>query len=116
MRINPFKAVVADVMRHRGVRGAFVVAATDGIPIAATLEYGVDGDAVAALAASLYQRAGASAAAAGHGAASFVQLEGDDGWLCVTGRDDFVLAAVAEPRVNVALLRLTLLRARERLT
>lgn len=109
---NPFRHVVADVMRQRGVRGAFLVDAADGIPIASTLNFGVDGDAIAALAASLYQRANASTSAAGYGAASYFQLEGELGWLCVTGRDAFVLAAVAEPRVNAALLRLSLLRAR----
>jgi predicted regulator of Ras-like GTPase activity (Roadblock/LC7/MglB family) len=112
---NPFQHVVAEVMRLRGVQGAIVVDAADGIPIASTLDVGVDGDAVAALAASLFQRAAAATVAAGYGSAAYVQLEGEHGWLCVTGQHGMVLAAVAEPRTNVALLRLALLRAREHL-
>ena len=112
---NPYQHVVAEVMRLRGVQGAIVVDAGDGIPIASTLDVGVDGEAVAALAASLFQRAAAATVAAGYGTSAYVQLEGERGWLCVTGQGGLVLAAVAEPRTNVALLRLALLRAREHL-
>lgn len=111
-RRSPFHDALSELMKQRGVLGALVADARDGIVIASTLAVGIDGDAVAALAASLHQRARSAAAAAGYGDASFFQLQAEHGWLCVTGAGDFVLAAVAEPRANVARLRMSLLRRR----
>jgi predicted regulator of Ras-like GTPase activity (Roadblock/LC7/MglB family) len=107
-----FQAILREVMRLRGVRGALLADARDGIPIATALDVDVDGDAVAALAVSLYGHAERAVAAAGYGRSTFFQLQAEAGWLCVVSSGAFVLAAVAEPRVNVALLRLRLLQAR----
>lgn len=112
---SPYHDVVAELSRQRGVLGVMVVDAADGIPIASTLAVGVDGDAVAALAASLVQQTARAAQAAGFGAASYFQLQAEQGWLCATGAGAFVIAVVAEPRTNAALLRLALLRARREL-
>ncbi len=111
-RVSPFQATLREVMKQRGVLGALIVDAVDGIPIESTLAVGVDGDAVAALAASLFGHSCRAVAAANHGDGAYLQLQAEHGWLCVTGNGDIVLAVVAEPRANVALLRLTLLRAR----
>ena len=110
-----FRVVVAELVRQRGVRAALLVDARDGIPIVSTLDVDVDGDAVAALAVSLQGHARRAVSAAGYGDASFLQVQGDHGWLCVADAGAFVLAAVADPRANVALLRLSMLRARDAL-
>jgi predicted regulator of Ras-like GTPase activity (Roadblock/LC7/MglB family) len=47
------------------------------------------------------------------GDASLLQLEAEKGRVCAVGRDGLVLIAVAEPRVNLGLLRVELLKARE---
>lgn len=112
---GPYHGLLAELMKQRGVLGALVADAGDGIVIASTLAVGIDGDAVAALAASLFQRARSAAGAAGYGDAAFFQLQAEHGWLCVTEAGAFVLAAVAEPRANVARLRVSLLRARAEL-
>lgn len=111
-RVSPFRATLDEVMKQRGVLGALVVDAADGIPIESTLAVGVDGDAVAALAASLFGHARRAAVAANYGDGTYFQLQAEHGWLCVSGTDALVLAVVAEPRTNVALLRLSMLRAR----
>ena len=116
MSAPAFKALLRDLTRLRGVQGAILADARDGIPIATTLDVDVDGDAVAALAVSLYGHAARAAAAAGYGRATYFQLQAPRGWLCVVAAGEFVLAAVAEPRANVALLRLRLLHARAELT
>ena len=108
---SPFGTVLASISRHRGVLGAFVVSERDGIAVESLVQIGVDTDAVAALAASLYRKARLAAAAAGYGASSFVHLEGQRGRICATGSGDLVLVAIAESRVNFGLLRLEMLRA-----
>lgn len=110
-----FPELLRALMRQRGVSGVLLVDARDGIPIASTLAVGIDGDAVAAVAAALYDRARAAAHAAGAPDADVVHVEAERGSLCAVGAGCFVLAAVAEPRANLALLRLALLRARRRL-
>jgi predicted regulator of Ras-like GTPase activity (Roadblock/LC7/MglB family) len=109
------RALVADVARQRGVRGVLVADRHDAIPIVCTLDVDVDGDAVAALAVSLQGHARRALDVAGYGRAAFLQVQGDHGWLCVADAGGFVLAAVADPRANVALLRLSMLRARDAL-
>ena len=109
---SPFHDLLLEVTRQRGVLGALVVDVTDGIPVESTLAVGVDGDAVAALAASLFDHARRASAAANYGAATYFQLRAEHGWLCVTGQGALALAVVAEPRANTALLRLSLLRSR----
>lgn len=110
-----FRSILGDLTRQRGVLGSLVADATDAIPIVSTLAVGIDGDAVAALAVSLYRHAREAAGAAGYGDASFFQLQAELGWLCVTGSGDLVLVAVADPRANVARLRIALLKARAEL-
>lgn len=101
--------------RQRGVSGALLVDGRDGIPIASTLDVGIDADTVAAVAAVLYDRARQVARDAGATDAGVVHVEAARGALCAVGAGDFVLVAVADPRANLALLRLALLRARRRL-
>ena len=102
------------VTRVRGVRGAMLVAGDDGLVVAEQLMEGIKGAAVAALAASLASRLGRAMEAAGVGASLFWHLQAQRGALLVVGASSGILVvAVAEPDVNVGLVRLELLRAAE---
>ncbi len=100
------------ITRVRGVRGAMLVAGDDGVVVAEQLMEGIRGAAVAALAASLAARLGRAMQAAGVGASQFWHLQCDRGALLVVPAPSGTLVvAVAEPDVNVGLVRLELLRA-----
>jgi len=103
------------LIRHRGVLGSLVVDERDGIIVDSSLSVGLRGAVVAALAGSLYRKARLSAAAAGLGEATFLQLEAERGRVCAVGRNDLVIVVVAEPRTNIGLLRMEMLRAVETL-
>jgi predicted regulator of Ras-like GTPase activity (Roadblock/LC7/MglB family) len=92
-----------------------IVGESDGLIVDSALQIGVKGAVVAALAASLYRRARLAADAAGVGTATFLQLEAQRGRLCAVGRNDLVLVALAEPRANVGMLRIEMLKALEAL-
>jgi len=108
---RPFASILDTLTRQRWVTAALVVSERDGIVVESNLQIGQSGDRVAALAASLYRKARQSARAAGLGAVSFMQLEAPNGRLCAVGGGDLVLVVVAEPAVNVGLVRVELLRA-----
>jgi predicted regulator of Ras-like GTPase activity (Roadblock/LC7/MglB family) len=108
---RPFASILDTLTRQRWVTAALVVSERDGIVVESNLQIGQSGDRVAALAASLYRKARLSARAAGLGAVSFMQLEAPNGRLCAVGGGDLVLVVVAEPAVNVGLVRVELLRA-----
>jgi predicted regulator of Ras-like GTPase activity (Roadblock/LC7/MglB family) len=75
---------------------------------------GIKGPAVAALAASLAGRLRRAMEAAGLGASVFWHLAADHGTLLVVpAASGILVVAVAEPDVNIGLVRLELLRASE---
>ena len=112
---SPFAEALGSLIRQRGVLGSMVVSESDGIVVDSNLQIGVRGPVVAALAASLYRKARLSGRAAGFGDCAFLQLEAAEGRVCAVGRGDLVLVAVAEPRANVGLIRVEMLRAVEAL-
>jgi len=104
------------VTRVRGVRGAMLVSADDGLVVAEQLMEGIKGGAVAALAASLAGRLRRAMEAGGVGASVFWHLQAEQGALLVvpgTTAGGILVVAVAEPDVNIGLVRLELLRAGE---
>ncbi len=109
--MNPYPALVSAMTRHRGVLACMVVMEDDGILVDATAQIGVDTAAFAALTASLYRKAARAASAAGFGGVSFCELEAERGRVIAAGRNGLVIIAVAEPKVNLGLLRIELLRA-----
>ena len=113
--MSDFTAVLDALTRQRGVRGSLVVSASDGITIDSNLQFGQDGNRVAALAASLYRKARKSAKAAGLGATGFMQMEAESGRICAIGGDEILLVVVAERTANVGLIRVEMLRAAEAL-
>jgi predicted regulator of Ras-like GTPase activity (Roadblock/LC7/MglB family) len=109
-----FGGVLDLITRVRGVRGAMLVAGDDGVVVAEQLMEGIKGPAVAALAASLAGRLRRAMEAAGLGASVFWHLAADQGTLLVVPATSGILVvAVAEPDVNIGLVRLELLRASE---
>ena len=110
---SPFAAMLGALIRHRGVKGCFVVGEGDGLIVDSQLQFGVDGATFAALTASLYRKARRAAQAAGFGDATFLELDAEQGRVCAVGRHDLVLVVVAEPRVNVGLVRVEMLKAAE---
>jgi predicted regulator of Ras-like GTPase activity (Roadblock/LC7/MglB family) len=92
-----------------------LVSTEDGLVIAEQLMEGIKGGAVAALAASLAGRLRRAMEAAGTGTSVFWHLQAEQGALLVVpGNEGAVLVvAVAEPDVNIGLVRLELLRAAE---
>jgi predicted regulator of Ras-like GTPase activity (Roadblock/LC7/MglB family) len=102
------------ITRVRGVRGAMLVSAEDGLVIAEQLMEGIKGTAVAALAASLAGRLRRAMEAAGLGTSVFWHLQADQGTLLVVpAASGMLVVAVAEADVNIGLVRLELLRAGE---
>ena len=98
------------VMRMPGVRGALVVAVRDGLVVDGRVHVGVRSEAVAALAASLYQRAQRSTEDGAEGR-RFVELEAERGRIMIAGEGDLALMAVLEPRANAGQARLAVRRA-----
>jgi predicted regulator of Ras-like GTPase activity (Roadblock/LC7/MglB family) len=102
------------ITRVRGVRGAMVVSAEDGLVVADALMEGIRGNAVAALAGSLAARLARAGAAAGAGEQRFVHLAADGGaLLLLPGSDGLLIVAVTDHQVNVGLARLEMQRAAE---
>jgi predicted regulator of Ras-like GTPase activity (Roadblock/LC7/MglB family) len=109
------------ITRVRGVRGAMLVSADDGLVIAEQLMEGIKGGAVAALAASLAGRLRRAMEAAGTGTSVFWHLQAEQGALLVVpgadsggdGGGGILVVAVTEPDVNIGLVRLELLRVAE---
>jgi predicted regulator of Ras-like GTPase activity (Roadblock/LC7/MglB family) len=84
--------------------------------VAERLMEGIDGRAVAALAASLVQRLGRATGGAGLQRPGFVHLKGQSGSvLAAPGAEDLLLVAVAGPEVNLGRARIEMLDAVGRL-
>jgi predicted regulator of Ras-like GTPase activity (Roadblock/LC7/MglB family) len=108
---SPFAMVLQSLVRQRGVRGSLVAGERDGLVVDADLQAGIEGAAVAALAASLYRRARLSAGAAGLGDVTYLRLDAERGHVCIAGRGELVLVALAEDGANLGLVRAALLKA-----
>ena len=106
-----FTPILDALTRQRGVRASLVVGADDGMTIDANMQIGQENTRIAALAASLYTKARRSAAAAGLGGTGFMQLEAEDGRICIIGGAQVVLVVVADRDANVGLIRVEMLRA-----
>jgi len=108
---SQFSRITESLIRHRGVLGAMIVGVHDGMIVDSTLQIGVNGNAVAALSASLYGKARRTATAAGFGTTGFLELTAEQGRLCAAGGEELVIIVVCETLVNVGMLRVELLRA-----
>ncbi|HEU4698076.1 MAG TPA: roadblock/LC7 domain-containing protein [Gemmatimonadales bacterium] len=106
------EAVLERVCRVRGVRGAVLVDAADGLVVAEALLDEVESRAIAALAAALVQRLGRTAAGAGLATPAFVHLRGAAGaLLAVPAGAGLLVVALTDATANVGHARLELLEA-----
>lgn len=110
--MTPYDAALEAVTRQAGVRGALLVEREDGLVVAEALMDGLDGGALAALAASLWGRLERAGQAGGRGLSAFLRLEAETGTLLAAPAGDLMLlVAVTEPDANLGLARLELLRS-----
>jgi predicted regulator of Ras-like GTPase activity (Roadblock/LC7/MglB family) len=104
------------VVQVRGIRGALLVTEADGLVVAEALQEGVDGAALAALAASFTLRLRRAATDAGLAAPTVVQLRAERGaLLTVPAGEDLLVVAIADRDANLGLARLELRDAAARL-
>lgn len=109
-----FKGILDAITRVRGVRGAMIVVWQDGLIVSDSLMQGVRGNAVAALTSSVTKYAENVLLASGMGRLQFLQLQASNGVLLVVATgSEILVVAIAEPSVNVGLVRLELIRAAE---
>ncbi len=73
------QATLERVTQVPGVKGSLLISGTDGLVVAERLMDGIDGRAIAALAASLVQRLDRATQQAGMPAPTFVHLRGNNG-------------------------------------
>ncbi|HSJ24401.1 MAG TPA: roadblock/LC7 domain-containing protein [Longimicrobiales bacterium] len=106
-----FGAVVEQLSRIPGVRGAVIAEKDAGVAVVQELAEGVNGNALAALAASLFRRTAHAGRASGFGAVSLVQLEAAGGHLLAVEAGELVLVVVAEQGAQLGLIRLEAARA-----
>lgn len=110
-----FSRALERVSRVPGVQGVLIVEPEAGLPVLVELAEGVNGTAVAALAASLYLRTAQAASSAGFGALGTLQVEAEHGHVVVARAGTLLLAAVAEREAQLAMVRLEVERAAESL-
>lgn len=110
-----YNGAIEGLSRVPGVTGALVVETTAGVPIAADVAAGVDGAAVAALAAAMYRGAQRAAETGGYEAVRTLQLDASGGHMVVTGAGDVLVIAVADRDAQLGLIRVETLRAAESL-
>lgn len=112
---DPMRDALDTLSRVPGVRGALIVDAQAGVSVLSELSEGVDGAAVAALASSLFGRAGRGADAAAYGPLQMLQLEAEGGHVLVAGAGELVVVVVAETDAQIGLVRLHAHQAAEAL-
>lgn len=104
-------AVLRRLTRVAGVRGAMVVDAEAGLPVASELSAGVEETALSALAGSLYRRTSEACAASGFGRVRTLQLESEQGSVVVSGTGPLLVVALAEASAQVGMVRIETARA-----
>ena len=109
-----FRGILDTITRVRGVRGALIVGYQDGLVISDSLMEDVRGNAVAALTSSLTKQVANATSASGAGTLQFLHVQAARGALmAVAASTEILVVAIADPSVNVGLVRLELIRAAE---
>jgi predicted regulator of Ras-like GTPase activity (Roadblock/LC7/MglB family) len=101
--------------RVPGVRGALIVETEAGVPVVSELAEGVDGSAIAALAASLFRRTTKAAQTASFGHLRTLQLEAGGGHVVVASGGELLIVVVTEKSAQLGMVRLEAHRAAEAL-
>jgi predicted regulator of Ras-like GTPase activity (Roadblock/LC7/MglB family) len=102
--------------RMRGVQGALLVSAEDGIPVSGTLVEEEQAPALAALAATLLGRVRELTARTGHESPRFLHLQAAGGLLLLApAANDLIVVGVAGREALIGPLRLEMLHIAEQL-
>lgn len=110
---DAFSEAVAPVARVPGVRAALVVDADAGVPVVAELAEGVSGRAVAALAASLFQRAARGAADGRFGELRAAEMQASGGHVIAVGGGELLVVVLTDSSAQLGRVRLEASRAAE---
>ena len=110
-----YTTAVDRVSHVNGVRGALLVDIQAGVPVVSELSEGVNGTAIAALAASLFRRTAEASRMSHFGNLGTLQLEADNGHVLVVDAGDMVLVVIATRDAQLGLVRLEAHRAAESL-
>jgi uncharacterized protein len=113
---NPFSKAVERLSRVPGVLGALVVERAAAVPVMAELSEGVNGTAVAALAASLFRRTAQASESAQFGRLGTLYLEADDGHVVAVDAGDLILVVVAARDAQLGMVRLEAHKAADSLS
>lgn len=108
---DPVDRVLETLTRIAGVRGAMVVDAEAGVPVASDLAAGVDGTALAALAGSLFRRTQDASTASGFGRVRTLQLDTAEGHVLAAGAGALLVVALAGATAQLGILRIEAARA-----
>lgn len=111
MSDDPVRRALARLTRVAGVRGAMVVDAEAGVPVASELTMGVDETALAALAGSIFGRTQDASQASGFGRVRSLQLESRNGHVLVAGAGPLLIVALTEPSAQLGMVRVEAGRA-----
>lgn len=104
-------AALETLTRVEGVRGAMVVDAEAGVPVASQLATGVEETALAALSGSLFTRTADASRSAGYGSLRVLQLEAAAGHMVVAGAGPLLVVVLTEPDAQLGLVRVRAARA-----
>lgn len=109
--MSRYDAELARISAVRGVRGAMLVSTEDGLVVAESLMDGVDGRAVAALAASLAGRLARTTQEAGLERPRVLHLHAERGNLLAVpaAGAEMLVVAVTQTDANIGLARLEML-------
>ena len=110
-----FAQTLDRLSRVAGVRGALIVETEAGVPVLAELAEGVEGNAVAALASSLFRRTSRAAQTAEFGRLRTLQLEAAAGHVIVASGGDMLVVVIADKDAQLGQVRLEAQRAAETL-
>lgn len=112
---DAYTETLARLSRVPGVRGAIIVEPDSGVPVMAEVEAGVSPQALAALAAALFQRTGRASDAAGFGTLRRLHLEAAGGHVLMAGAGALVLVVLVDDDGQLGRVRLEAQRAAEAL-
>jgi predicted regulator of Ras-like GTPase activity (Roadblock/LC7/MglB family) len=98
-------SIVDRLSRIEGVRGAVIVDIETGLPVLGELSAGMNGNAVAALAASIFRRTSAATDATHFGGLATLQLEAESGYVIVAAAGELLLVVVAERSAQLGRIR-----------
>ena len=108
---DPVERALRRLTRVTGVRGAMVVDAEAGVPVASQLAAGVEEMALAALAGSLFLRTQDASTATGFGRVRLLQLASKEGHLFVAGAGALLMVALADSSAQFGMVRIEAGRA-----